>query len=350
MGDFLQLHILTSYGPSNLNRDDLNRPKTAVIGGAQRLRISSQCLKRAWRTSDVFENALAGHIGTRTKDMGKKVYQDLVNGGVKEKDAKEWAIKIASVFGKSKKENTQDPLKSLEIEQLVHFNQDEISGIIALVNTVIGRKKGPEDAELNLLKKNRSDADIAMFGRMLADAPKFNAEAAIQVSHAFTVHKAAVEDDYFSAVDDLNSHEEHAGSGHIGEAEFGSGLYYLYICVDKTLLKENLAGNNSLVKNVLEALVETSATISPTGKQNSFASRSYASYILAEKGESQPRSLMGAFLKPILGNDVLIESIQKLEDIRNKFNLVYGIDAKTSVLNINEGKGTLKDLKSFCSE
>ena len=99
MSRFIQLHLLTSYPPSNLNRDDLGRPKTAVMGGKTRLRISSQSLKRAWRTSDLFTEALNGHIGTRTKGMGTEVYNTLIKKGAAEKKAKEWAKQIAGVFG-----------------------------------------------------------------------------------------------------------------------------------------------------------------------------------------------------------------------------------------------------------
>ncbi|MFG0239533.1 MAG: type I-E CRISPR-associated protein Cas7/Cse4/CasC, partial [Gimesia chilikensis] len=42
MSRFLQLHILTEYPVSNPNRDDLGRPKSALIGGEPRQRISSQ--------------------------------------------------------------------------------------------------------------------------------------------------------------------------------------------------------------------------------------------------------------------------------------------------------------------
>ena len=102
MTEFLQLHVLTAYPPSNLNRDDLGRPKTAVLGGANRLRISSQSLKRAWRTSDLFAAALAGHIGIRTKEMGTRVLAALLERGVPEKTARSAAEKIAGVFGKLK--------------------------------------------------------------------------------------------------------------------------------------------------------------------------------------------------------------------------------------------------------
>src|SRR2546421_11980213 len=102
MSTFVQLHLLTSYPPACLNRDDLNRPKTAVMGGVQRLRVSSQSLKRAWRTSDTFKEALSGRIGTRTKEMGGRVYERLQGAGVAERLAKEWAQKIAEQFGKHK--------------------------------------------------------------------------------------------------------------------------------------------------------------------------------------------------------------------------------------------------------
>lgn len=348
MNKFVQLHILTSYGPSNLNRDDLGRPKTVAVGGVQRLRVSSQCLKRAWRTAEVFESELSGHIGTRTKKMGIKIYKDLVKGGVKEKDAKEWAIKIAGVFGKSKKDDKKDLDKSLEIEQLAHFSTEEISQIDALIKKIISVKDKPSDEDLKLLQKNRGSADIAMFGRMLADNPVFNAEAAVQVSHAFTVHKAAVEDDYFSAVDDLNKHEEHSGSGHIDEAEFGAGLFYLYMCIDRELLKENLGNNSELANKAIAALVESAVTVSPSGKQNSFASRAYASLVLAEKGNKQPRSLAVAFLKPVSGEDVLTEAMNALVNTRKAFNTVYGDKSDAVILNAAKGEGSLEEIKEYC--
>lgn len=343
MGNFIQLHLLTNHGSSNLNRDDLGRPKTAVVGGVQRLRVSSQSLKRAWRTSDIFEKALSGHIGTRTKEMGKKIYDDFVKKGVTEKKAKEWAVSIAGVFGKCKKD-------SFEIEQLAHFSPEEIAGIYALVEKLSKGKSDPTDDDLKLLRKSHTAVDISMFGRMLANNPWANAEAAVQVAHAFTVHKTAVEDDYFSAVDDLNAGEEHSGSGHIGEAEFGAGLFYLYICIDKNLLVENLGDNMALANSAIKALIETSAMISPTGKQNSFASRAYASYILAEKGERQPRSLAVAFLKPVSGEDVLTNAVSMFKETRENFGKAYGCETTPSVeLNTLESNGgTLAKVIEFC--
>ncbi|MFQ5744775.1 MAG: type I-E CRISPR-associated protein Cas7/Cse4/CasC [Acidobacteriota bacterium] len=358
MSRFVQLHLLTSYPPANLNRDDLGRPKSAVMGGESRLRVSSQSLKRAWRTSDTFKQALDGHIGTRTKEMGIRVFNDLVAKDVKEKQAAEWAKAIAGVFGKlktlSKKE--RESLKGLpdnerrkkestelQIEQLAHFSPEEKAAIDQLVETIAQRGEGPKDDELDLLRKQHSAADIALFGRMLASSPVYNTEAAAQIAHAITVHSVIAEDDFFTAVDDLNSGEEDIGAGHMGETEFAAGLFYLYACIDRELLQENLAGDAGLADKALAALVECAATVAPTGKQNSFASRARASFVLCERGDQQPRSLSVAFLDPVKGHDFLSQAIHKLEKTMKNMDDVYGPCADTrSVLNAEKGEGSLQ--------
>lgn len=353
MSTFIQLHLLTSYPPSNLNRDDLGRPKTAIMGGEQRLRISSQCLKRAWRASDVFENALKGSIGKRTKIMGKEIYKQLIEGEIKDKDAKEWAGTIAEVFGKRKASNKDKPLLELEIEQLAHFAPEEIRDIENLTKKLIQEKRAPKDEELELLRKDHKAVDIALFGRMLADKPAFNGEAAAQVAHAITVHKTAVQEDYFSAVDDLNTGEEHSGSGHLGEMEFGAGLYYMYVCINEDLLKDNLQGDAELVKKAIKALTEAIVTVSPGGKQNSYASRAFASYVLAEKGTFQPRSLSAAFLKPVSGEDgkdVEQEAVAALKNLRKNFDTVYECSNKDYEMHASQGKGTIGELLNFVSQ
>jgi CRISPR system Cascade subunit CasC len=203
-----------------------------------------------------------------------------------------------------------------------------------------------------LLKSRVTSAfDIAMFGRMLASAPAYNMEAAVQVAHAITVHDVAVEDDYFTAVDDLNRGDEDLGAAHIGETEFAAGVFYLYLCIYRDLLEENLGGDRDLAQKSLAGLVEAAAKVSPTGKQNSFASRARTSYLLAEKGSDQPRSLSVAFLKPVRGEDVLALAIKELEKRRDNFDKVYGPcadDKKT--MNAETGEGSLNDIIAFVKE
>ncbi|WP_157269546.1 type I-E CRISPR-associated protein Cas7/Cse4/CasC [Azohydromonas aeria] len=355
MSRFVQIHILTSYPPANLNRDDTGRPKSALMGDSMRLRVSSQSLKRAWRTSDLFEGALAGHVGTRTKSMGKEVFKALKAGGINEKLAREWAKQIAERFGKLKSEKKTENDADLEIEQLAHFSPEEKDAIDRLVQRLVEQRDAPPaEDELKLLVKPRRAVDIAMFGRMLADAAEFNVDAAVQVSHAVTVHKAPVEDDYFSAVDDLNTREQ-TGAGHIGERGYGAGLFYLYLCIDRELLQENLGGDAALAQRALAALVEAATKVSPTGMQNSFASRAYAAYVLAEKGDQQPRSLVQAFYKPVAAygqdNDILAKSVSALTKRCDNFDKVYGpcADARCS-LDVEKGEGSLEALVKFVSE
>lgn len=351
MSTFIQLHMLTSYPPSNLNRDDLGRPKQAVMGGANRLRVSSQSLKRSWRQSEVFESILKDNKGIRTKELGRQIYDALQEKGVSEKKAAEWAKQIAGQFGKLKT-GKKDPMENLEIEQLAHISPEEQTAVDQLVQRLAESNKAPSKEDLSLLRKDHSAADIALFGRMLAANPAYNVEAAAQVAHAITVHKVAVEDDFFTAVDDLNTGAEDAGAGHMGETEFGAGLYYLYTCVNRDLLAENLQNDATLANKALGALLEAAATVGPTGKQNSFGSRARASYILVEKGEQQPRSLSVAFLKPTQGTNMLSDAIETLRKTRSNMDQVYGPCCSVSAeLNANSGEGmSLESLKTFVTE
>ena len=271
MSRFLQLHMLTSYPPANLNRDDLGRPKTAKMGGTDRLRVSSQSLKRTWRTSDVFHESMMGFLGQRTKLFGNEIFLHLINKNADFKLAKNTAKAIAGVFGKNesvvdlKKAKDTDKellhnrlikkwtaldkaglgvadygleklneLSALEVSQLTFISPEEYMAAFALADNALA---GDEiKTPLDILRDSTNGVDIAMFGRMLAEAPSKNIEAACQVAHAISVHPVVIEDDYFTAVDDLNDHSEDAGAAHIGETGFAAGLFYSYICINKELL------------------------------------------------------------------------------------------------------------------
>ena len=356
MTTFIQLHLLTAYAPSNLNRDDLGRPKTAKMGNTDRLRISSQSLKRAWRTSDFFYQSLSDHIGVRSRRFARDwVYKPMIDNGISEKIAKESAIKIAGQFGKLKNEKSpKDPLTNLEIEQLVHISNYEQQAIKQLVDLLTSEKREPTDIEIKLLRKENSSIDIALFGRMLADRTAFSIEAACQVSHALGVSTVTIEDDFFTAVDDLNNNGDSdagSGSGHLGERGFASALFYTYVCISRDLLLENLNGDEVLVEKTLKALTESAAKVAPTGMQNSFASRAYTSYLLIEKGSQQPRSLAVAYFNPIRSQDLVNDAIIRLEEQRDKFDKVYGQCADSRyVLNSETGEGTLSAALDFVAQ
>lgn len=350
MTRFIQLHLLTSYPPSNLNRDDLGQPKTARLGGVERLRISSQSLKRAWRTSEIFQQQLAGVIGTRTKLLGREVFAALSEAGIAEKKAIEWASKIAGAYGSVKKD------EPLEIEQLVHIAPEERQSLDALVATLIQEKRAPEKEELDALLHEQTAVDIAMFGRMLTSKIERkidpNEEAAIQVAHAIGVHASPIEDDYFTAVDDLNKtyKKADAGAGHIGESAFAAALFYEYICIDRDLLKKNLGGDEALTERALRAFTEAALKVGPSGKQNSYASRAYAHFALIEKGAQQPRSLTLAFIQPVTGDNYAEESIAALRKVQTNMDKVYGACADERMhLDVLAGEGSCQQLLDFAA-
>ena len=343
MSRFLQVHLLTFYPPANLNRDDTGRPKTAVIGGATRLRLSSQSLKRAWRTSDDFKAALDGHRGERTQRIGEVIRDHLIAGGTDAAKATKIAREIVPVFGKPKAENDPNPTRT---EQLAFISAEERAAALAMAERAAAGEK-IEATAAALLRQRDTAADIAMFGRMLADNPDYNREAAVQVAHAFTTHKVAVEDDYYVAVDDLKTTAEDAGAGFLGEAGFAAGLFYLYICVDVALLKRNLS-DEGLAGTSLAALARAAATVAPTGKQASFASRARAHFIMAESGAQTPRTLGAAFLKPIAGHDPMADSVAALCGLRDAMDSAYGACADRRAEMSVGGAGSLEDILAFC--
>lgn len=164
---------------------------------------------------------LAGHIGTRSKLMGREIAEQLMAKGFSNKEAQDWAGQIAGTFGKLKKE-------TIDIEQVMHFSPEEQAAIDALVAKLVAGQTVEDDEIKALLQTKHRAADIAMFGRMLAHRQECNTEAAAQVAHAITVHRVTVENDFFTAVDDLSRSEE-SGSAHMGDAYFGGSFLPLSV-------------------------------------------------------------------------------------------------------------------------
>ncbi len=351
MTRFVQLHFLTVYPPSNPNRDDMGRPKTAVYGGVSRLRLSSQSLKRAARLSPAMSDALKGHMGERTQRLGEILVQHLRECGADDKQARVIAGEVAGIFGKLDDAAVKKDPDHVRIRQLAFISPDERQAALDMAERALSGEALEKEVRARgkkVLRTADGAVDLAMFGRMMADAPDFNREAAVQVSHAITTHGADVEDDYYTAVDDLKRPSEDMGAGFIDEAGFGSGVYYLYVCVDTERLLENLAGDRELARRALEAATEAFATATPSGKRNSYSHHTRASYIRAEAGEQQPRSLASAFLKPVTGRDLLGASVVALRRAAKEMDRAYGVLADSTLeMNMEEGIGTLAEVRAF---
>ncbi|HLS19755.1 MAG TPA: type I-E CRISPR-associated protein Cas7/Cse4/CasC [Paracoccaceae bacterium] len=351
MTTFVQFHLLTAYPPSNPNRDDQGRPKQALMGGAPRLRLSSQSIKRAVRESSYFENDLAGNKGTRTKRLYEKLVGKLVSDGAGEEAARKAAEEVAVLFGKL--EPARGEAEKRVATTLAFISPDEWRLAEELAAKILAGEELPKGKDLKKLVLRHADGavDIAMFGRMLADDPDYNRDAAVQVSHAITTHRALAEDDWFAAADDLKTREEDAGAGHLGEIGFGSGVYYLYACVNVDLLIENLGGDGHLAGRGLESLARALATATPTGKQNSFAHRPRAAFIRVERGPQQPRDLSGAFFKPVRGEDLVAASIRALDETAAQIDRAYGACSDDHrEMNVRDEQGTLDEIAAFAAE
>lgn len=383
---FLQIHALTVYGANNLNRDDLSRPKAMTFGGVPRLRISSQCIKRAYRLSDVMAQLCTG---LRSKHAWADIGAEFVAQGHAEVDVVKALMPIVSAFeqgkgdkaaeadsaddaattveaaeatdgtdsakpstkskGKSSKKAAALPtLDDLGTDALFFYGARELELIRALMKTALESKTVPVAAEvLKQVKALPMNEDVALFGRMVAGNKALSVEGALQVAHPMTVHRAAVEDDYFTAVDDLST-DVSGGAGHLGANGFGSGVYYHYFNLDLEVLLNNLGGDVARAKKLVEAFVEAVATVAPGGKQNSFAARSYASYLAVEVGQGQPFSYAEAFVRPVKGDNNVADAIQALKDTRESIFGAFPKQAPQLIeLNRLERTGSLPDVQAF---
>jgi CRISPR system Cascade subunit CasC len=317
MGDFLQLHLVHAYGPNCLNRDEQGRPKTAVIGGVTRQRISSQCLKSWWRTSAVFKEHVGNSIGIRTRTIGPEIVKHLT-GSVGEAKAKSAAVALTKLW---KAERNAEREGKGDTLFLFTRGEWERAKDLALRHA---QGKIKDIKHEDLLTGEDTAVDVALWGRMLAVAPKYNVTAACSVSHAITTHPVTVEQDYFTARNERPQEDQGSGAGHLATKDFGAGVYYTYACVDRALLLSNLHGNTKLRDAAIEGLIRAAATVSPGGMQSTMASQAYAAYALVELGDQQPRTLHPAFARPVRGANLLADTVTVLEAYRDTLAAVYG--------------------------
>jgi CRISPR system Cascade subunit CasC len=321
---FIQIHTLTSYHATLLNRDEAGLAKRIPFGNTPRLRISSQCLKRHWteRLRDVLElpqgfrtrHFFSREVLRRLVDekgiapgLAKTLVTELVKTLIKKKEGKEdkpgdepFMLKQPALFGKPE----ADFLVKILTE--CASDGDEKKALESL-----REKLKTDQKNFNAMLRQAGYGDLfagiegALFGRFVTSDILARSDACVHVAHAFTVHALDTEVDYFTVVDDL-SREEETGAAHAGDMELGAGVYYGYVVVDLPLLISNLTGSDPKdwkkqeaqeACSVLTALVKTIATVSPGAKLGSTAPYAYSDFVLLEAGGQQPRSLANAYLK-----------------------------------------------------
>ncbi|MFC5662148.1 type I-E CRISPR-associated protein Cas7/Cse4/CasC [Kitasatospora misakiensis] len=313
----LDVHILQTVPPSNLNRDDTGSPKSAVYGGVRRARVSSQAWKRATRKA--FDGLLdPAELGVRTKKVAELLAARITALGVELKEPEAWqaaADTITAATGakveppkrKAKTEAADDPAP--ESPYLMFLSSRQLDALAALAAEGLkdagGLKeffKGKENrARAREAANTRHSVDIALFGRMVADASDINVDAAAQVAHAISVHAVEIESDYYTAVDDQRN-EDQPGAGMIGTVDFNSATLYRYAAVDVDRLRENLGDGLRAeesaaepVRRAVEAFVEAFVLSIPTGKMNTFANQTLPDAVIVKLRSARPISFAGAF-------------------------------------------------------
>ena len=357
---FVELHLIQNFAPSNLNRDDTGAPKDAIFGGQRRARVSSQCFKRAIRLYSRDQQLIpTEYRALRTKKLHALLLERLANRDQQEASGK---IEVALAAAGLK---LKDDSKT---EYLLFLGEREIAGFAALIeehwDTLIipaaGEKKGKKEskaaipAELAKLAKALLDGgkavDVALFGRMLADLPQVNQDAACQVAHAISTHRVERDFDYFTAVDDVGGPDE-TGAGMIGQVEFNSATFYRYAALDVNKLRQNLQDDKELTVSAIEALIESMVRAIPTGKQNSFAAHNLPEFIGVSLRKS-PLNLANAFERPIQprhDKSLTEQSVEALGEYENKLAPVYG-DATDRWAHIDlTGKWQVKNSQTSSS-
>ena len=329
MSTYVDIHIIQSLPPSCVNRDDSGSPKSAVYGGVRRLRVSSQSWKRATRLyfNDILD---AKDVGVRTKRVVEVLAERITE------DAPELAGDAAAlakkVFAASKIKLSSPRGKKDAPQESGYLLFLSTSQIARLAELAIASARDGEALDAKTIRKifkEEHAVDIALFGRMVAEDPDLNVDAACQVAHAISTHAAENEYDFFTAVDDdkSRSEEEDAGAGMMGTVEFSSATMYRYATVNLDMLVENL-GDDDAALRALEVFIKGFCLSMPTGKQNTFANRTLPEAIVVSVRDDQPVSLVGAFEKPIRTNEAdgyLTRSVEALAEHARAIEDNYGL-------------------------
>ncbi|MFN8104979.1 MAG: type I-E CRISPR-associated protein Cas7/Cse4/CasC [Acidimicrobiia bacterium] len=343
---FVDVHIIQTVPPSNLNRDDAGSPKQAVYGGVRRARVSSQAWKRATRKLFAEKTPPLAQA-TRTQRIAKLLTDRLTARTELDEDrAHDISSALLEQLGIKKKEKQES-----DTAYLLFFGRAQIESLVELVIPLL-----PEIADLEpdalvdaLSGVSVEDAltsghpiDVALFGRMVADLPHLNVDAAVQVAHAISTHPVETEFDYYTAVDDEKSRAagDDAGAGMIGTVEFNSATLYRYASVAVELLKENLDGEVTVTVKGVRDFVDGFVRSIPSGHQNAFAHRTLPDAVVVVTREDQPVNLVSAFEEPVPPRQITTQSIVRLAGELESVAERWGLEPNAVLANYRDLNGS----------
>jgi CRISPR system Cascade subunit CasC len=364
---FLQIHTLHSYTAALLNRDDSGLAKRLPYGGTLRTRISSQCLKRHWRMADdphSLHTITGAELSYRSRELVTKLVIDPLRTTV----AAEILDALEPEFQKAVYGDKAD--KGKQSRQTLLFGAPEIRWLASEADRLATSSENPASAKTAVaewakafkdnIKVLRESAALpggltsALFGRMVTSDSAANIDAPVHVAHAFTVHAAETESDYFTAMDDLKEDADDGGADTIQETELTSGLFYGYVVIDVPGLIANCSGDKTLAAHVVHNLVYLIAEVSPGAKLGSTAPYERASLLLLEAGDRQPRSLAGAYRKAVAPD--LDLAVEKLSKHLANLDATYATGEERRYLTLADAtlpgleKGSLPELATWAAE
>ncbi|RKQ84262.1 type I-E CRISPR-associated protein Cas7/Cse4/CasC [Brockia lithotrophica] len=351
---FLQVHYLTSYHASLLNRDDTGLAKRIRFGGVERLRVSSQAQKKHWRDWMMQETSLPSAIRSR-HFFSRVVKDELVREGMNDALAHELTRHLAQEVLRASGEKDALDKTTLAMKQPVLFGRPEAEYFKKLIREAAaqGDTENAKKYLTDIIKESKSNIQSmlrqaglgnpavgfegALFGRFVTSDVLARVDAPVHVAHAFTTHELRTEIDFFTVVDDLAADEE-TGAAHAGDMELGAGIFYGYVAVDVPLLVSNLGGRDrkewkadpegqAMARELLELLIQAIATVSPGAKLGATAPYARAEFVMLEAGEALPRSLANAFLEPVSlngGGNVLAKSVGRVAEYLSQLEGMYG--------------------------
>lgn len=351
----IEIHMLKNYPPTNLNRDDTGSPKSCYFGGVQRGRISSQCLKRSWRLSPTLQDAVGKDcFGIRTRKLPDLVAAELEKLGVDQEFIDVASSKISGFGNKEGKENKDGNYTT----QIAFFSPEDIQAVAKLVQREIENAQDLKtfkamsvkdwQKKLNDVSVRPITLDIALFGRMVTSDAFADVDASMQVAHALSTHRVAMESDFFTAVDDMIGGESNddLGAGMMGDTDFNSCCYYIYAAIDVDQLKSNLKyapDAEGLVNKAVPALVEAMTFSNPSGKQNAFAGNARPDAVLVECKERKiAASYANAYVKPVsphASKDMVEASIDRLAEEVAVFSKDFALAVDTRLWFCNSKYG-----------
>lgn len=350
---FIQIHTLHNYPAALLNRDDAGLAKRLPYGDKVRTRISSQCRKRHWRVAEDSHSltSLGVPMAIRSRELPRQIRDMIIEKGVSETlaQAAVEGMRNGGLLDKAgKNPQGEDALSTGQAVLLGKAERDYLIDHCVTLAQEHTEAKALKDAVATWLKDQKknieamklgSGLESALFGRMVTSDVLTSRDAAVYVAHAFTVHEAQVENDYFTVVDDLLRDAGEQGSAGIFDTELASGLYYGYVVVDVQQLLANLGGEDrELAGQIVHHLLHLIATVSPGAKRGSTAPFEWAKFMLVEAGDWQPRSLAGAFQNALdtRGAKIRERAVEQLSGELQRLDAAYGAPCERRFLSVDD--------------